>query len=427
MTRRAATNRRQAGAASLVVLMLLLGASVLLAAWSQRHVSTELRMAHNQWHRALAFEAAESGLAWAQAMLNQGRTIDSACQAGSAAATQRFAERYLGPPDRAGQWAPRSRPAGTGTAALQVLCAQTATGLSCHCPADAAPTLTTSGGEMAPSFLVGLAGSATAGAVDLVATGCNHLAFPCLPGTGPRAEAVVRLRLTLAHLPALATPPGAALTARGDIDAGGAALGLHNADARSGGLAAQAGGRIAGSALRTQTVPGASAATALLGGDEALAATGSGSFFVRHFGIARDQWALLPGVQTLDCATINCPAALRAAVDATTDVARIAVKGDLHLDGPMQLGRADRPIVLVVNGGLLLRGPVELHGLVHATHMRWDAVAPEGGGLLRGAVLLDEGYAGDGAPDLVYDASVMHRLQRLAGTWVRVPGSWRDF
>jgi hypothetical protein len=132
-------------------------------------------------------------------------------------------------------------------------------------------------------------------------------------------------------------------------------------------------------------------------------------------------------VQTLDCATNDCPAALRAAVDAATDVARIAVMGDLHLDGPMQLGRADRPVVLVVNGGLMLRGPVELHGLVHATHMRWDAVAPEGGGLLRGAVLLDEGYAGDGAPDLVYDASVMHRLQRLAGTWVRVPGSWRDF
>lgn len=419
----------QTGVASLVMLMLLLGVSVLMAAWSQRHVLTEWATANSQWRRALAFEAAESGLAWAQGMLNQALPLDSSCRADTTGAGTGtgYAARYLAPPDAAGQWLPRSRLVAGAASPLQMLCAQDNGRLACHCPVDAALALTVGGSAPAPSFAIQFAPSPRPGAIEVLATGCNQLARPCLPGAPERAEAVVRLRLTLAHLPALVTPPGAVLTTRGDIDAGAAALGLHNADARSGGLVAQAGGRIVASALRVQTVPGSSPRAALLGGDEALAATDSHAFFVRHFGASRSQWALQPGVQTIDCSVDDCPARVRALTAGAGEVARIAVRGDLQLDGPLQLGTASRPVVLVVEGSLQLRGAVELHGLVHATRLRWDAVAPGGGGLLRGAVLLDEGYAGDGAPDLVYDAALMRHLQRQGGTWVTVPGSWRDF
>ena len=37
-------------------------------------------------------------------------------------------------------------------------------------------------------------------------------------------------------------------------------------------------------------------------------------------------------------------------------------------------------------------------------------VAPAGGGLIHGAVLLDEGYTGNGAPDLVRGAALMRLL-----------------
>ena len=418
--------RHGAGAASLVVLLVMFGASLLLAAWSQRHVLTELRIAGNQVRRAAAFEAAEAGLAWTQAMLNQPAAVGADCRPAAPGATESFRARYLAPPDDTGHHRPRPRSPIGAPLPRQMLCARGPSGWQCHCPGADAASLSVDGDEAAPSYLITFEPAAAPGAVDVLAIGCNHLASPCLPGGTERADAVVRLRLTLALLPAVLTPPAAALTTRGDIDAGAAALGLHNADAASGGFAAHAGGRITGP-LRVQTAPGAPRDAALVGGDEALAGLDATAFFTRHFGIDRAQWALQPGVQSLPCPDGNCTAALRSAVENGTEVVRIAIPGNLRLDGPVQIGRAERPVMLVVDGTLTLNGAVELHGLVHARRMQWDGVAPAGGGLIHGAVLLDEGYTGNGAPDLVRGAALMRLLQQRAGSWVKVPGSWRDF
>lgn len=427
--RHPANGRRPlAGAASLAVLLMLLGASVLLAAWSQRLVLTELQGARNQLQRAQAFEAAEAGLAWAQARLNDDRPIDSACRPEPVGGSgESFRRRTLRPGEHPGEVQPVL---GAGGMPLQMLCARTGTGWACHCPRAEAPVpaLGLPAPGLAPSFLVALRSSARGNQIDITSTGCSHLAAPCRPGDGERADAVVRMRVTLARLPGVRTPPAAALTARGDIDAGPAALGLHNADSGSGGLAAQAGGRIVGSALRVHAPPGAAAATALLGGDEDLATLPLDPFFIRHFGSPKADWALQPGVERLDCPPAACTDALRAAIDQPGDgVRRVSVRGDLRLDGPLQLGTPARPLLLVVDGSIELRGPVELVGLVHASRLRWDEAAPGSGALLRGALLLEEGYTGNAAADLVYDPAVMRRLQHEAGTWLRVPGSWRDF
>lgn len=408
-----------------MVLLLLLGASLLVAAWSQRHVITELRIAANQVRRVVAFEAAEAGLAWAQAMLDNGQALGNDCRPTGTSGSS-FRARYLAPPDAAGRMLPRTRSAGSSRLPLQLACVRQAGGWSCSCPGSTAPTLTSSSDAAAPAFLVEFGAATGSGTVDLMATGCSHLARPCLPGATERADASLRLRVTLAQLPVLATPPGATLTARGEIDAGSAALGLHNADARSGGLVAQAGGRIGGTALRIQTVPGAPPAAAILAGDAALAATTPSEFFVRHFGVDLVQWPSLPGVTPVACAG-DCGASLMEALASQAEPARIAVRGDVRLAGSVQLGSPERPVVLVIDGALNLSGPVRLHGLVYATRLQWDDLAPDAGGLIHGAVLLDEGYRGQGAPDLVYDADLVRRLQREAGSWVRVPGSWRDF
>lgn len=416
----------QNGAASLVVLLLLLGASLLVAAWSQRHVITELRIAANQVRRVVAFEAAEAGLAWTQAMLNTGTALGADCQASSAPGSSGFLARYLGPPDAAGRMLPRRRSAGSSTLPLQLACARRGGAWVCHCPTAAAPTPVVDDGAAAPAFLVEFVATTSSGVVEVVATGCSHLARPCAPAASERADASVRLRVSLALLPTLATPPAASLTALGNIDAGAAALGLHNADARAGGLVAHAGGSVLGTALRLQTVPGGAVTAAVLGGDEALARLDAAQLFVRHFGVEPGQWPLLPGVRSLRC-NGDCSAALVAAVDAQVEPARLAVQGDVELAGALQLGSPSRPVVLVIDGALRLSGPVKIHGLVHADSLQWDNVAPDAGGLLHGAAVLSGHYGGDGAPDIVYDPNLVHRLQHQAGTWVRVPGSWRDF
>ncbi len=58
--------------------------------------------------------------------------------------------------------------------------------------------------------------------------------------------------------------------------------------------------------------------------------------------------------------------------------------------------------------------------------MGWN-VPVATGALVRGAVISETGYSGDGTPELVYDAAVLDHLRSRSGTFVRVSGSWRDF
>ncbi len=415
---------RSRGLATVATLMLLLMASLLAAAWAQRNSLNEIRTAANQLHANRAFEAAESGLAWAQAMLNGSDAIGSDCQPATGAAASTFRSRYLQPSDASGRFLPRTHGA---AAALKIACVRGSASWSCSCPADgAAPALSAPGTESTPMFEVQLMAGSAAGSVDVISLGCSQVAKPCSPQASQRAQANTRLRLTLAFLPALTTPPVATLTTIGDITAASASLGLHNADALSGGLAAHSGGRINGTSIRVSTSPGAVAASALLRGDESLAGLSPDQLFARHFGTDPQQWRNLPGVNRLQCGS-DCSAALTSLIESSADVTRIAIDGDLQLSGSVQLANRAKPAMLVVDGDLILRGPVRIHGLVFARRMRWDAADLDTGALLHGAVVLSQSYSGDASPDFVYDPALMLRLKRQTGSWLRVPGSWRDF
>ncbi|MEO8280602.1 MAG: hypothetical protein ABI564_12980 [Ideonella sp.] len=413
------------GLASLATLMLLLMASLLAAAWAQRNSLNEIRAAANQLHGSSAFEAAEAGLAWAQAMLNDNQTIGSDCKPGAGEASSTFRSRYLQPVDAAGRFAPRTH--GAAAAPLRIACVRAPVGWNCSCPADgASPSLPPPGPGLTPMFEVQLAAGQTAGSIDVTSVGCSHVGQPCAPAATQRADANTRMRLTLAFLPALTTPPVATLTTIGDISASAASLGLHNADALSGGLAAHAGGAIDGPAIRISSSPGAALDTALLRHDETLAAISPDQLFSRHFGTDLQAWKNLPGVIRLDCAG-NCSSALTNLIESQADVARIAIDGDLQLSGSLQIADRNRPVVLVVDGNLILRGSVQIHGLVFARRMQWDAASADTGALLHGAAVLSQSYSGDGSPDLVFDPVLMLKLKRQSGSWLRVPGSWRDF
>ncbi|WP_418319331.1 hypothetical protein [Piscinibacter sakaiensis] len=426
-----ARSQRQAargarGLATLATLLLLLLAALLAAAWAQRSALNEIHSAANQWHSAGAREAAEAGLEWAQAMLNSSHAIGADCQPSRTAGALGFRSRYLHTADAYGRLVVAAPAAAASP--LKIACSRDAAGWSCACPTDAAPAAPPSSrdGHFTPSFLVELAAGAWPGSIELLAIGCSDAARPCLAGASRTADASARLRVSLALLPALMTAPAATLTVRGSIDAGTAGLGLHNADAWSGGLAAQAGGAIVGSNLRIGSTPGAAPASALLGNDPALAGLAPERLFSRHFGTDAAHWKYLPGVQRLSCRGGDCSAELLALLEPNADIARIAVDGDLQLANGLQIGSRERPVLLVIDGDLLLDGRVQLHGIVWARNMRWDGVSVDGGGLLHGAALLSGNYSGNAGADLVYDPSLMPRLKQQSGTWVRVPGSWRD-
>ncbi|MFL6663572.1 MAG: hypothetical protein ACJ8G7_15465, partial [Rhizobacter sp.] len=229
----------QRGGATLAATLVLLFVMTLAAAYANRLHLVELHASTNQLQASQSFEAAEAGLEWAVAMLNEARPVDESCRP-AAAATTTFRERHL---HRASAAQPFV------VAPLQAACVHRDGAWRCHCPAagDAvAPAAPDGDATPAPSFAVQLAASPRPGLVQLVATGC----------LGACTEPAARVQTTLGFVPAIATLPAAPLTVRDDVVTD-AALALRNADAASGGIALQAGGALLAPHARLGAPPGA--------------------------------------------------------------------------------------------------------------------------------------------------------------------------
>lgn len=328
---------RQRGASTVIVTLLLLAATLLMLLAANRQLLLELRLSGNQVRAAEAFEAAEAGLEWAAALLNDPQPVGADCRPQSGA-TASFRAQHLA--------IDAARIVPLATAA----CTHEGGAWRCRCGAVAASAASAS----APSFAVRFAEAGRPGVVRLAAD-----------GAGP-PDAVARSEVLLALQPALPAPPSAALT------------------------------------LREPAEP-------------------ADRFFARHFGLARAAWAAQPVVRRLACSG-DCGAALAAAIGAEQQHPLVQVEGDLLLRGPLALGTPQRPVLLVVAGRLQIEGAVALHGLIHAADIGWTAPAAP----LRGALLSESGAAGSGTLDLAHDAALLAAL-RLQGSFVRVPGSWRDF
>ena len=419
------TPRWQRGAAALVVTMLLFFAMVLVAVFVNRNLVFEQRSSANQYRSTQAFEAAEAGLEWAQAQLNHNARLGADCQPTSDVSATSFRARYLGYAKATSAFVPLTWTNAGVVTALQPTCVRTGSGWSCSCPASGAPMLTAPvGNNPAPAFTLQFTAGARPGIVRVVSTGCTRLAGACLPGSTASVDATARVQADLGLLGGLRTPPAAALTTRGAFDADAAALGVHNPDPESG-IAIHAGGAIAASQARLGTPAGASLAGALVGNDAALAALSADQFFTAYFGLDKAGWKSQPTVTQVACSG-NCAGALAAAVADAGDSPMLWIDGDATLAGPLTLGSAQRPVVLVVTGSLRLDGAVTLHGLVYGQALNWNHTSGAGAAL-RGAAISESDYRGDGAPELFHDAPLLALLKGNSGSFVRVSGSWRDF
>lgn len=327
--------RRQRGAVTLAITLALL-AAMLITLWAaNRNLLLEWRQSVNQAHAAAAFEAADAGLDWATAMLNDGARIGSDCRP-SPLSAQSFREQQLD--TTLASFTPR---------ALRPACTRSAAGWSCTCAGSA---VADAGSE--PTFNVRFDVGAAAGQLRITATGSQRDA-------SAQHTALVELQ------PALPHPPAAALTVK--------AIGESN-----------------------------------------------DSFFVRHFGLSKAQWLRQPAVHHLACEG-DCSAAL--AMLAAQGITLVALPGDLMLRGPLALGTPERPLLIAATGQVQLQGAVQLHGVIHAAGFGWAAPSAT----IRGALISKGAAEGDASLDLARDAAVLEALRTRHGSFVRLPGSWRDF
>src|SRR5690606_17493587 len=152
----------------------------LLLGFTHRSLLFESRTSANQYRATQAFEAAEAGLEWAQAMLNAPSRIDASCKPTTDAGATSFRERYLARSALAAPFAARTRPQGGGEVALRAACSLSDDGWRCSCPSDSEPVLAAPAGAKSTSmFSVSFLSGASPGVVQVRATGCVGDGAPC--------------------------------------------------------------------------------------------------------------------------------------------------------------------------------------------------------------------------------------------------------
>ena len=407
-----------------LVLMLLLGLGI-MGLYANRGLVFEQRTAANQARSTQAFEVAEAGLEWVASMLNGVVPVNADCQE-DAGGRQNFRDRYLSFDSTTGLISPRADSENPGSP-LRAACVFTSAGLRCSCPGSGFPTFAS--GDVGENFLVTFEAPAPQrpGVVRVNVTGCTSTGVDakdpaCLPGGTGRADARARVTALYALLPVLGAAPAAPVTLAGDVtwQGSGAAVGIFNTDAATQGITIRAGGSVDAGKARITSMPGTPAARSIVANDSTLSAVSADRLFTSFFGMAKDSWRQTATV--INCAA-NCVPAVESAVAAGAQA--IWVEGDLEIQGNASIGSADRPVAIVVNGSMLMRGSATIAGVVYAS--TWDN-SGSGSALLRGAGVSEGGFTANGSADFYFDPVVLRRLTSGgAGTFTRLPGSWRDF
>lgn len=423
--RRIVCRQQQRGAATLVVAMVLMFAMSLAAYFLNRNMATEHRLAANQVLAAQAFEAAEAGLEWATAQLNNAKKSGTDCLPSTEAAAQSFRTRYLNFDASTGLHTPRTWTQAAKAMSLQAVCVRNpgqANGWACSCPASGHPSLPVN--NTTPAFVVTLMPASTPGQLRVVAQGCTSHAGACQPGSNSKADATAQVQQLVALVGGLASAPVAVLTAVGNVNTP-SALGLHLGNVPSMRATVQAGGHVLAPNARIGAAAGGVSSLSVVEHDKGLTSLSAARFFSLLFGADAATWRAQNVVHKLACAD-NCNAAVLDALATTDGPLLMWAEGDLTLTGPLNVGTATRPVLLVVSGSAKLSGEVQVHGLLHAARVEWNADGT-GAGRVTGAVTSASDYKGSGAPDLVFDAAVLQTLQANSGSFARVAGSWKDF
>ena len=436
--------RPQHGAATLVVVMVLFFIVSLVAAYTNRNLIFEQRTSANQYRSTQALEAAEAGVEWALAMLNHGRITDLCLNTSdpppALPADPSYRQRYVDTDPATGRLTPVLKADGTPRSQACVFNGST---WNCSCPngdADPAPVAPVSA-DMLPAFRVRLeqigafpptAAPDRAGVIRIHAVGCTRLDVAgCLafdsPGVSQEGRSAVRVLVALTGN--AVSPPSAAVLARGAINLTGAGV-VANTEPTGSGITLHSGATISSTAVLYSS-PGTPSAQSAVPSDPALNLAAVAPFtaedrmFASVFNMTSSTFEQQPAAVILECAGGSCDAAeVRDAV-LVNPGRPLWLRGNLAVDSAGDIGSAAAPVLLVVNGNVSFPTPgVTIHGMVYTRTADW---AVTGSGRINGAAVAQGSLSGSGSPTVVRDSDVLFRLRYGSGSFVRVPGSWKDF
>ena len=147
-------------------------------------------------------------------------------------------------------------------------------------------------------------------------------------------------------------------------------------------------------------------------------------FFANTFGIWPTTFRDQPAAIDFDCTTACNAANLRARI--ALNPGRVFwVRGNLAIDSAGDIGSTTSPVLLNVTGSVTFSTPVNVYGLIYSQADTWTVT---GGGSIFGAAVAETNFDGSGATTgVVYNSAILTRLRTITGSFVRVPGTWKDF
>lgn len=445
--------QRQRGVAALVVVLVLFFVVSLVAAYTSRNLIFEQRTGINQFRSTQALEAAEAGLEWAVGMLNSGR-VDTACRPGTKADSS-FRARYLGLAPTTGLITATG--SGAGGLPPQPTCVLDGENWTCSCPltTTTSPAVPTTPGPH-PAFRLGFSATTQPGVVRIVVVGCTVLDEGCLtltsgasglvaqavaPGNEGTAAVSALLALT-GNLPAierdagtsevLATLPRDAVVAQGNVEKAGTGTLTVTRVGSGPGFALRAGGTLPAAGIEPFGPPGTPGSRMLQPADLALqdldktAGLPAGErMFASLFNVRPKTFETQPAIVRLDCPTACRGSQLETRINENPGLP-VWVAGDLDLDTNVELGSVQSPALIVVTGDVdFSAANATVNGLLYGRAETWTI---SGTPKIRGALVAENDLRLDVAGGNVsHDADVLRRLNTLSGSFVRVPGGWKDF
>ena len=408
------------GVTTLVTVAVLFFVVAMVAAFANRNLIIEQRIAYNYSQLSRAAEGAEQAQARLLSWLNSDR-LNEACEV-DAAGPDTLRERLLrfdanGRIDVPG--AAKAVPAQNSPWTL--LCDRRHTqAWRCQCPSNLRPQADASALAGQESVLLRMRPLADGiGRISVAAAACTQSSSACLREPDDEGERVARLHM-LTLLSALKMPPTTPLVVRGNLDLG-TGMAVVNGDPESGGLGLQAGGTVNGQRAKVAGPSGSPAASSLIEADAELAALAPAPFFRQFFGVDASDYQRQAALRQLVCDSDACTATLQRWVAAGAQL--VATSGDLALNDAGALGSSVRPLVLLVGGDLRITGALDFKGLLFvAGTLQWRN-ASASPSRIQGALLVSGDLAGERNTAVIYDAPVLKNLQQRAGSFMTVPGS----
>lgn len=437
--------RHQRGVGSLIISLILLFSMSLIAFFVNKSMIFEQKTSANQYRATRAFEAAEAGIEWATAQLNDVRFTNTACVAEGAGATNSFRTRYVNYTAALGF---------TPVSTIQPGCSISVVGgvptATCVCPTAGNPALSST---TDPTFTVKFEavnsttlpnGTADSESVLVTSYGCTSADARCVPGATGTADAFQRISVILKLKPSLQSVPAAAITTGGSLRLTSSASTITNTNGDANGLLVNAGAGINDVAVTgcngsardfqtTTTLPGTPWQNAMVKNDASLSALSANpdAMFQSYFGSTIEQYKQDRSTAILS----NCSPKSQPYNDFVTAYGKgyRAFYTNCEFDSGGNLGSlavagdpTTGPISFVTTDELKFNGGQTIFGLVYADEAISDEVGLGSGGI-QGALVVRGSYCANANAAYGYNADALKSVRGTTGTLVRVPGSWKDY